>query len=362
MHVREFEKGTDRSIVEPTLLQLPSHRVGYSDRTAWLMATMSQLAYFRFENTRSIAEIAAELAEISSKDEIVLYLQNILAGLDDEGDGGRRRLLANILKSAGFDLVDIFDVGSTQAFLAHRPAENPRDGMLVLAFRGTEKKLNDWKVDLKAELVAARDEKKIGRIHKGFQEAYYAVESAIEPRLEEFPQCPLYITGHSLGGALAVVATRFIDAGKLAACYTFGSPRVGDLNLARVFKTPIYRVVNASDAVPRIPFGYGYVLLIRLLKTVLSVLPDFRFLDHFYVYADKISGYVHYGDQRYLTVSEPGPNDTYPNLNVISNPSFFLRAERFWRRARSTKGKGLIKDHAIGIYRAKLRARALSRN
>ena len=180
---------------------------------------------------------------------------------------------------------------------------------LVLAFRGTEKKLSDWKTDLKAELVAAKDEKKIGRIHKGFQAAYYSVEDPIEEKLSKYPEYPLYVTGHSLGGALAVVATRFIDAGKLAACYTFGGPRVGDLDLARVFKTPIYRVVNASDAVPRLPFGYGYVLFIRFIKLIISLIPTFGFLKRLYGYMDKISGYVHYGDQRYLTVSEPGTND-----------------------------------------------------
>ena len=234
--------------------------------------------------------------------------------------------------------------------------------MLVLAFRGTEKKLSDWKTDLKAELVPARDQNKIGRIHKGFQEAYYSVESSIEAQLERFHDCPLYVTGHSLGGALAVVATRFIDAGKLAACYTFGGPRAGDLDLARAFKTPIYRVVNASDAVPRIPFGYGYVLLVRLLKSVLSLLPTFRILNRLYGYMDKISGYVHCGDERYLTVAEPNSGDMYPDLNVISNPSLFLRADRFWKRTGATRGKGLIKDHSIGTYCAKLRARAISRN
>ena len=362
MHTHEFEKPIDKSIVEPTLLGLPSHRVGYSDRTAWLMATMSQLAYFQFESTKTITEIAADLAEMSGQDQIVQYLQNILAGLNDQRDDGRCGLLAEILNVAHFKLIDVFDAGSTQAFLARRAAENAKDNMLVLAFRGTEKKLSDWKTDLKAELVPARDENKTGRIHKGFQEAYYSVEAKIEDKLKKFPDDPLYVTGHSLGGALAIVATRFIDAGKLAACYTFGGPRVGDLDLAMVFKTPIYRLVNASDAVPRLPFGYGYVLLIRFVKLILSLFPTLGILARFYVYMDKIAGYVHYGDERYLTVAEPGPSDTYPDLNLISNPSFFLRADRFWKRARATKGKGLIKDHSIGIYRSKLRARAMSRN
>ena len=199
MHAHEFERPTDVSIIEPTLLGLPSHRVGYSDRTAWLMATMSQLAYFRFESTQTIAEIASELAAMSGENQIVEYLQNTLTGLQDDQQG-RRSLLAQILKAACFELIDVFDVGSTQAFLARRAADNPRDNMLVLAFRGTEKKLSDWKTDLKAELVPAKDQNKIGRIHKGFQEAYYSVESSIEAQLDRFPDYPLYITGHSLGG------------------------------------------------------------------------------------------------------------------------------------------------------------------
>ncbi|MCY4127627.1 MAG: lipase family protein, partial [Gammaproteobacteria bacterium] len=263
--MHEFEKPIDASIVEKSLIGLPSHRVGYSDRTAWLMATLSQLAYFQFENKKTISEVAADLARLTNKEEISSYLQNIIGALDHGDAESRRNFLAQILKCGEFELIDVFDVGSTQAFLARRQSENERDRMLVLAFRGTEKRLEDWKADLKAKLVPARDEVKIGRIHQGFQEAYYSVENPIEESLKRFPGEPLYITGHSLGGALAVVATRFIDANNIAACYTYGCPRVGDLELAKVFKSPIYRIVNSADAVPRLPFGYGYVLLLKLV-------------------------------------------------------------------------------------------------
>ena len=357
--MHDFEKPIDDNIIEKSLLGLPGHRVGYSDRTAWLMATMSQLAYFEFENKSTMDQIAEDLAKMAEKEEISRYLQNIIGALDKND---RREVLAKILNVAGFELVEIFDVGSTQAFLARRITEKEGTKMLVLAFRGTEKKLADWKQDIKAKLVPAKDEYKIGRVHQGFQEAYYAVESAIEEKLKQFPGEPVYITGHSLGGALAVVATRFIDAQNIAACYTYGCPRVGDLDLAKVFKTPIYRHVNASDAIPRLPFGYGYVVFLKIAKFVTSFLPQFTILEKLYGYLDMMTGYTHYGDQRYLTVAEPGANDTYPDLDLISNPGFFLLAERFWKRVKTTKGKGLIQDHDIGIYRAKLRARAISRN
>ena len=360
--MHEFEKPINALIVEKSLIGLPSHRVGYSDRTAWLMATLSQLAYFQFENKKTMSEVAADLAKLTDKEEISSYLQNIIGAFDHGDAENRRDFLAQILKCAEFELIDVFDVGSTQAFLARRKSETERDKMLVLAFRGTEKRLEDWKADLKAKLVPARDEVKIGRIHQGFQEAYYSVENLIEGALKRFPGEPLYITGHSLGGALAVVATRFIDANNIAACYTYGCPRVGDLELASVFKSPIYRIVNAADLVPRLPLGYGYVLFLRALKLLTSFLPKFQILERMYDYLDMMTGYIHYGDERYLTVSEPGPNDIYPNLSLISNPSVFLLAERFWRRVKATRGKGLINDHSIGIYRAKLRARAISRN
>ena len=360
--MHEFEKPIDESIIEKTLLGSPSHRVGYSDRTAWLMATMSQLAYFEFENKSTITQIAEDLAKLAKKEEISQYLQNIVGAIDKGDNNDRRKFLDKILDVAGFELVEIFDVGSTQAFLARRKTTDAKEKMLILAFRGTEKKLADWKADIKAKLVPAKDEYRIGRIHQGFQDAYYGVEDAIEAKLKEHPGEPVYITGHSLGGALAVVATRFIDAKNIAACYTYGCPRVGDLDLAKVFKTPIYRHVNAADLVPRLPFGYGFTYFLKSIKVVMSFLPHFAILDKFYGYLDMMTGYTHYGDQRYLTAVAPGPNDTYPDLDLISNPGFFLLAERFLKRSTATKGKGLVKDHSIGIYRAKLRARAISRN
>ena len=361
---REHEKPISERIVERSLLALPEQRAGYSDRTAWLMAVMSQLAYFEFENRRDLAELAADLAKLGGNaGKIEERLRSRRGDLFTGGPDSRLKFLAHILGIARFELVRTFDIGDTQAFLARREKQGAADrGMLVLAFRGTEKSPRDWKTDLRAKLVPARDERKPGLIHQGFQESYYAVEALIEKELARFPGEPLYLTGHSLGGALAVVATRFLDAGDLAACYTFGSPRVGDLSLAAEFRTPIYRLVNAADAVPRLPFGEGYALLMRGLRRVCFFLPYIPVLRWAYDYMDRIAGYTHYGDERYLTAAPPGVNDTYPGLQLIQNPGPFLRLERFVKRARGTGGGGLIRDHAIGIYRAKLRARAISRN
>ena len=95
----------------------------------------------------------------------------------------------------------------------------------------------------------------VGNFHSGFHDNYRSVHEEIERKLEGTEDLPLYITGHSLVGALAVIATWYQSSQRLAACYTFGAPRVGDHLLMGSFRTPIYRVVNAADPVPFLPLS-----------------------------------------------------------------------------------------------------------
>ena len=75
----------------------------------------------------------------------------------------------------------------------------------------------------------------------------------------------IYVTGHSLGGASALICTnRLEDIEKfhIKACYTFGSPRPGGWKYANSFKTNVYRVRNNNDLVTKVPpsfFGYKHV-------------------------------------------------------------------------------------------------------
>ena len=63
--------------------------------------------------------------------------------------------------------------------------------------------------------------------------------------------CPLWISGHSLGAALATLtADRFP---KVRSLYTFGSPRVGDREFAENFTVEAHRFVNGNDIISRLP-------------------------------------------------------------------------------------------------------------
>ncbi len=76
----------------------------------------------------------------------------------------------------------------------------------------------------------------------------------------------IYVTGHSLGGALAILATLDIKMqfpGTRVAMYNFGSPRVGDPLFAHIYDESVrnsYRVVHDGDRSPEQPHeGYQHV-------------------------------------------------------------------------------------------------------
>src|SRR3954447_21195474 len=78
-----------------------------------------------------------------------------------------------------------------------------------------------------------------------------------EPILEQARDKPLFLTGHSMGGALAVLtACRLAKMGRPpAAVYTYGAPRVGDRAFCAGYSIPTYRVVNRLGLVPEMPLA-----------------------------------------------------------------------------------------------------------
>lgn len=103
------------------------------------------------------------------------------------------------------------------------------------------------------------------RAHEGFAEAYAEVAPAIDKALRAAPDpnARLFITGHSLGGAMAVLAAANLQHSFGAiTCYTFGAPRVGDREFARVLSgIALFRYELGDDLVTRVPpraFGYQH--------------------------------------------------------------------------------------------------------
>jgi hypothetical protein len=151
--------------------------------------------------------------------------------------------------SLGLSKVVPFKTGHTSGYVA----AGDRD--IVLAFRGTNDIL-DWIANLNFAQVDALG----GRVHRGF---YQTLQTVWKPmteglgKLYERQRKPrLWVTGHSLGGALAVLASKSISqAYPVTATYTYGQPRVGDQNFAENYKNKLIRLVTARDAVPQVLLG-----------------------------------------------------------------------------------------------------------
>jgi len=324
----------------PELLSTPppSRRAAYSNRMAWLMAEMSRLAYIRFEIDKGIGEWAERISRISDVEKAESFLTGeLVPGLMNTHG---RKALEDALATPGFELVETFNRDGTQAFLATRD----RDRIAVLSFRGTE--ATQWS-DIKSDLNALTTNENGARIHSGFLKAFNKVQRPISRAIDHLGDYALYITGHSLGGALALIATRELEQDNVAACYSFGNPRVGSSDFTEYIRTPIYRVVNTADVVPRLPPGIIIELLVDLLRWMNVFIP---FMEPIAAWLDdKVSGYRHHGDMRYLTDCR---KRDFSDLDLISNITPLARWRRLIKSRLSLNRH--VSDHAIEEYCRKL--------
>ena len=360
---------TDKKLLSP-----PMTRPAYSDRMAYVLAEMSDLAYYQFEGHSDFVDNAVtnlQTLNLTKDSDIREFLENFSADLMSE----RRvslNVLTNILTNSKFQLLNVINVSETQGFVCKRIAPN-EPSYLVLAFRGTEKKVSDWLTDARCVPTVLGKAK----VHTGFLDAFTkntddhgrTVKQIVEEILQskdafdvKQKPLPLFITGHSLGGALALLATKLVAPNVDGACYTFGGPRIANYEFFRRIKTPVYRIVNSSDVVPRVPPGAAMLILVGIFKAIswaTSFLPAVSSLfDRVEEFLDKLNGYRHYGDLRYLSdVGEGRFND----VRLLTNPPLFDRVVWMWRRL----GQSLlvpIKSHNMNIYRKKLMYIANERN
>ncbi|KAL1810635.1 hypothetical protein DCAR_0730348 [Daucus carota subsp. sativus] len=205
---------------------------------------------------------------------------------------------------------------STQVFIL---CDKPKDADLILiSFRGTEPfDADDWITDFDYSWY---EFPKLGKVHMGFLEAlglgsrgntatfsellqmkstkstffdpeqeqsslsvdppkqlgpemtemtaYFAVKSKLRQLLRKHKAAKFLVTGHSLGGALAILFPTVLVLHeeeeimqRLLGVHTFGQPRIGDRQLGIFMEAHLeypepkyFRVVYCNDLVPRLPY------------------------------------------------------------------------------------------------------------
>ena len=352
---------------EETLLEAPANRAAFSDRTAYVMAEMSRLAYFKFEGGDSVSDFLAEAKKIVKDEEVISQLQipakkfmsNVSATV-------ARTTFEDILGQGGYTLIDTFNQNGCQAFLCKH---NER-ALAILAFRGTEANYTDIKTDVSAKLKSVKMDGKDVLIHSGYWSQFESVKNSIKISLEQVKGMQLFITGHSLGGALATIAVKYFSSDASGACYTFGAPPVSTQGFADDIKTPIYRIVNHLDIVPNLPNPVIAIIVTSLYKFGMWVLAIFQ-IKHV-IASSKWKGkfdqlladtarYRQVGYESYLTGTDANPK-LRRSLGAWGRLCKWGRAVNPIKLfSKNSKVKRLVTDHSIVAYSDKLRAWAMSR-
>lgn len=185
---------------------------------------------FSYQNSLALLEAA----ELAYEDE-----DNIYAKTKDEW---------------GFDECKFIENSETQCYIAKN------ENIILLAFRGTE---SDKIIDILVDLFALKKKIFWGKAHVGFYAALDVVFKEICLTLKELQdnQQPIWIAGHSLGGALATLAAaRLAYEGEIKGVkgvYTYGQPLVGNkefkTNFENALKGKFYRLTNFKDPVSLVP-------------------------------------------------------------------------------------------------------------
>jgi hypothetical protein len=162
---------------------------------------------------------------------------------------------------------------------------------LIVAFRGTlpytsgdqqtsleMTSIEDWINDANARPTVDPD---LGQVHGGFEAAFQAVWPGLMQQIKSWQAAgklgnnpKVYVTGHSKGGALAMLAAVKLKAAKLPVTQviTFGAPRVGGTDFAAKYAgIDGIRYENDDDLVPHVPLNDLELDLAPLLRRVIDI-------------------------------------------------------------------------------------------
>lgn len=168
---------------------------------------------------------------------------------------------------------------------------------VIVSFRGTELKSSSALHEIKTDLDTLPVDFELGgKVHKGFLAGLEEIWDGPEGLRQflvgltaEKRRRPMWICGHSLGGALATLC--FARMPEAAGLYIYGSPRVGDQDFVDLIDhRPFWRVEHGRDPVPMVPldipsldFNFkdpGQLIFISRQGEILTERPTFSLEEH----------------------------------------------------------------------------------
>jgi hypothetical protein len=211
---------------------------------------------------------------------------------------------------------------------------------IIIAYRGTEptdsldhqQMVLDWINNFVDPLVSNGPDVP-GSVHYGFSHGVNELWSWLQTELKSLPQSkPLFVTGHSKGGAMAnISAVKLAAAGYKPFVCTFEAARAGDAAFAVGFSSKVQHATRyefQDDIVPMLPPSDGFLAFAKNLPFLTTVLNTL------------IPSYVPVGDLRFVNWQ-----------NQIVGDSTALQAARtahLIAQLDSLNCGHVIDDHSIG--------------
>jgi len=202
----------------------------------------------------------------------MLYWANLVYYIDDENQELRKKFALDLYRLNHFDVVSSKNLDS-------KAIVGWKDDCIVISFRGTSSMVNVmsdvrvWRTPFPQDSALNRISSS-SKVHSGFLAAYRAegfnkrlldsvkrlLDGCLENKTAKESKVKVFVTGHSLGGALAVLCSFEIASTLLCSqrvdlhCYVFGSPRVGNHSWASLYNQHVpntWQIINDDDTITR---------------------------------------------------------------------------------------------------------------
>ncbi|MEO1146699.1 MAG: lipase family protein [Cyanobacteria bacterium J06638_22] len=233
-------------------------------------------------------------------------------------------------------------------FIAERAGDDGKPEIFVV-FRGTRSGA-EWlnNITPNREPFVEGKEDELGQIRTGFRNIFINKDGKPEESIRETitqafekiaTEARVFVTGHSLGAALATISVQQIrtlpHGFNQPQLYTFASPRVGDTQFATSLRylEACYRIANTEDLVTVLPLSAGMIFneqwLLELSPLTRKAIESLRgfldFVDEISVF-DPYPDYQHIGESICFTVQKVEDEETGTNIGGNHNLGTYREA------------------------------------
>lgn len=150
------------------------------------------------------------------------------------------------------------------------------DDSIFITFRGSSSQ-EDWlDTNINANLKDVNVNGESIKFHEGFFDAWDSAKDDVLSIIKKYPGRDIYISGHSLGGALAQIAAFMLEKGNdlpVKAVYTFGAPPVGGESWKSALSNSaladkIINFIHPDDPVPFLRYATESSLLTSVIASI----------------------------------------------------------------------------------------------